>query len=160
MKPTIYESMFILHPGEATRDMDAAMETVSGLVTKAGGNVLDSRKWDDRRLAYEIMGQKRGIYVLVHFESQGSVPGELQRLAGMSELVLRMQTVIDADGVPQSQETPPKAAAADEPSKDANGPQPAEKAEADKPIPEAVVVETSEAEKKAEPPAATDEKEE
>jgi len=118
LKPTIYESMFILHPGEAAKDMDAALQAVTDLVTKAGGKVLDCRKWDDRRLAYEIKGQKRGIYILVHFESQGAVPNELQRLAGMSELVLRVQTVIDADGAPPSEKAEAAAATAEGPAEE------------------------------------------
>jgi len=104
LKATIYESMFVLHPGEAAKDMDAAVQAASDMITKAGGNVLKIDKWDDRRLTYEIKRQKRGIYVLAYFESEGAVPNELQRLAGMADLVLRVQTVVSATGLPKEPE--------------------------------------------------------
>jgi len=98
--------MFVLHPAEAAKDMDAALEFVNTLVTKAGGIMLDCRKWDDRRLAYEIRHQKRGIYVLAHFEGNGPLPNEIYRLAGMSEMVLRALITRDQDGVPKDEEAP------------------------------------------------------
>jgi len=93
--------MFVLHPAQAAKDVDKAMETLQEIVTRSGGEVLDCRKWDDRRLAYEIIHQKRGIYVLVHFNGTGPVSNEIYRRCSMSELVLRALILLDEDGVPE-----------------------------------------------------------
>ena len=119
MKPKVYEGMFILHPAEVAKDYDKAVEAVKDFVTRANGKVLDCRKWDDRRLCYDIKHQKRGIYMLVHFEGTGPIANEINRRSQMSELVLRSMIVVDQDGIPQ--EAPGK-----EPPKSLEGPAPEE----------------------------------
>lgn len=103
MKPKVYEGMFILHPAEVAKDYDKAVEAVKEFVTRAGGKILDCRKWDDRRLCYDIKHQKRGIYMLVHFEGTGPIANEINRRSQMSELVLRSMIVVDQDGIPQEE---------------------------------------------------------
>ena len=51
--------MFLYGPSAAT-DLDGAVKNVRGIVEKHGGEILVLKKWDERKLAYEINKQKRG----------------------------------------------------------------------------------------------------
>ena len=51
-----YEGMFLL-PGSA--EVDASLTRVRGIIEKHGGSILTIKKWDERRLTYEIKKQKR-----------------------------------------------------------------------------------------------------
>jgi len=39
---------------------------------EAGGEILVSRLWEERRLAYSINGQRKGVYWLVYFRLDGN----------------------------------------------------------------------------------------
>ena len=41
------------------------------LIEKAGGEILVSRLWEERRLAYPIKGQRKGTYWLTYFRLDG-----------------------------------------------------------------------------------------
>jgi small subunit ribosomal protein S6 len=56
------------------------------------------RKWDERRLAFEIGGQKRGIFLLAYFKAAGSSIPHIERDVNLSEKVLRV-LMIKADHV-------------------------------------------------------------
>lgn len=86
-----YETMFVVNPSVVTTDEELApvMERFRQLVVDNGGEVLSISKWDKRRLAYEIAGQREGIYVLMFFKSEPSVQKELDRVFRISDEVIR-----------------------------------------------------------------------
>jgi ribosomal protein S6 len=69
------------------------------VITRSGGTIVSFGKWDDRRLAYEIKGNKRGVYFLAYFTAPHTVLGEIERLCNQSEKVLR-HMVLNADHIP------------------------------------------------------------
>ena len=46
-----------------------------------------------RNLAYEINDETQGAYVLMNYEANASLPAELERVAGITEGVLRVLTI-------------------------------------------------------------------
>jgi small subunit ribosomal protein S6 len=48
------------------------------------------RKWDERRLAYEIDKQKRGVFILTYFKAPTSSISGLERDCNLSETILRL----------------------------------------------------------------------
>ncbi len=76
-------------PQSATADMRGAVDQVLGILTKHGAEVIAVKKWDERRLAYEVKKQKRALFVLVYFEVNGRALGEIERDCNLSELILR-----------------------------------------------------------------------
>jgi hypothetical protein len=48
------------------------------------------KKWDERKLAYEIRHQKRGLYVISYFTAAGTAVGAIERDVNLSEEVLRV----------------------------------------------------------------------
>ena len=64
------------------------VEKVKALVLRFGGNVTDVDEWGKRRFAYEIQKMKEGYY-FIHFESDSTVPGEVEQRIRIMDNVLR-----------------------------------------------------------------------
>lgn len=96
----LYEGMFILNDARCTDDYDGTVNAVHEILTKQGAEIADSRKWDERKLAYPIRHQRRGVYVLIHFNAPPDAISQIERqLRLASDVVLRSIIVVDEDGV-------------------------------------------------------------
>ncbi len=84
----MYEGLF-LFPQAAISTLDAASSHVQDMLTKVGAELIAFRKWDDRRLAYPIKGNKRGVFFLAYFKVVGTAISSLERNLLLSEEVLR-----------------------------------------------------------------------
>jgi small subunit ribosomal protein S6 len=84
-----YEGMFLLSQAQAA-DFAGAVAHIRGLIERYGGEILAMRKWDERRLAYEIKKQKRGVYLLAYFACPSDQMGQIERAFNLSENVLRV----------------------------------------------------------------------
>ena len=62
MRVNSYECLFLLDPTKTAADMEGVRNTLNGTLEKYGAEVIASRKWDDRKLAYPIKGHKKGVY--------------------------------------------------------------------------------------------------
>lgn len=89
MPQNVYEGMFILDSNRYSRDPEAVVDEVTRLVQQAGGEMLVSRLWEERRLAYPIKGQRRGAYWLTYFRLDSQRLSELERQYELNENVLR-----------------------------------------------------------------------
>jgi len=85
----VYEGMFILDPGRYGRDPGGITQQVADLITQHGGTLLAARLWDERKLAYPIKGQKKGVYWLTYFKMPGDGLAALERQCEISEDILR-----------------------------------------------------------------------
>lgn len=86
-----YESMYIVDPDVPDEDIEAVIEKYKKVVTDAGGNVTEAGKWEKgrRQLAYEINKKREGIYILMLFEAESSVPKELDRIFKINDEIMR-----------------------------------------------------------------------
>jgi len=98
--------MFLVESSLADRDWQGVAAEIESTVKKHGGNVVDLRKWDDRRLVYEIGHVKRALYVLVHFETPPLSIEAMRRDLNLSERITRQLITVDVDGVPTGDERP------------------------------------------------------
>ena len=85
----VYEGMFILDAGKYGRDPGGVTQQVSDLITGNGGTLLAARLWDERKLAYPIKGQKKGVYWLTYFTMPADGLVTLERQCEISDEVLR-----------------------------------------------------------------------
>lgn len=83
-----YEMMFLFDPTFAS-DFQKAKEEVERILKRAGAEIIFLEKWDERRLAYEIKGRKRGYYVLTYFMCDPEKVDGIDRDARLSEPILR-----------------------------------------------------------------------
>jgi len=86
----VYEGMYILDANRYGRQPDAVSDNVREMIENAGGEILVSRLWEERRLAYPIKGHRKGTYWLTYFRLDGSRLGEIRRACQLSENVLRV----------------------------------------------------------------------
>lgn len=84
-----YEAMFLVSQAAAAQ-FGQVVEHINELLAKAGAEIIAFGKWDERRLAYEIDKQKRGIYFLVYFACPTDQITRLERDAQISEQILRL----------------------------------------------------------------------
>ena len=93
-----YECLFLLDPTKAATDADGVKTQLHGTLEKYGAEILASRKWDDRKLAYSIEGHKKGVYHLAFFKADSLKVTEIDHdfRVNLSEVVLRhLITVVD-----------------------------------------------------------------
>jgi small subunit ribosomal protein S6 len=83
-----YEGMFLLGPSGA--DAEKAVAIVRGMIEKHGGKIQVIKKWDERKLAFEVNKQKRGTYIVAFFKALGAAITPLERDVKLSEEVLRV----------------------------------------------------------------------
>ena len=89
MAETVYEGMFLLDSNRYGRDPEGVAGQVPGMIREAGGEVLVSRMWEERRLAFPIKGRRKGTYWLTYFRMDGGKLGDLKRKSQLNENVLR-----------------------------------------------------------------------
>jgi small subunit ribosomal protein S6 len=82
--------MFLLDTGKVAGDVPAADKQLRALLEKNHAEVLVSRPWDERRLAYPIKNQKKGLYYLTYFKSEGKNLPNIEHDCALSEVILRM----------------------------------------------------------------------
>lgn len=96
-----YEAMFVMDSGMAA-DWQLVEGEIKRLTGRAEAELLCCRKWDERRLAYEIGPHKRGCYVLTYLRADPSRIVGLERDVQLSEHILRI-LVLRADHVSEEE---------------------------------------------------------
>src|SRR6187397_2856018 len=69
-----YEAMF-LFPPPGVVDVDGMIKNAQGIIERHGGKILVIKKWDERKLTYEIKKQKRGTYIVAFYQGPGASVG-------------------------------------------------------------------------------------
>jgi len=83
-----YEGMFLFDPA-ATTDWEQIKTELDRLMGRSEARMIAFGKWDERRLAYEIRGRKRAIYVLTYFAAEPDKISNMERDVRLSESVIR-----------------------------------------------------------------------
>lgn len=91
-----YEAMYLLDAG--TPDFEAASAPVRETLQRIGAEVLVLKPWDERRLAYEIKGRKRALYVLVYFKADPAQMHNLEHEIHLDERIVRAM-ILSADDI-------------------------------------------------------------
>jgi small subunit ribosomal protein S6 len=81
--------MFILDSNRYARDAAGVSGQIPEMITKLGGEVLASRLWEERRLAYPVDGHRKGAYWLAYFKLDSGQIAPLTRQCQLSESILR-----------------------------------------------------------------------
>jgi small subunit ribosomal protein S6 len=98
---SLYEGLFLLNQ-QAVADLNGAIEHLREIFSRAKAEVVVMKKWGERRLAYEIKGQKRGVYILVYFNAQHDQLAHIERDCNLSEIVLR-ELVLRAEHIGETE---------------------------------------------------------
>jgi len=88
-RTNVYEAMFIFDSNRFARDRAGLPGEIEGIIKSAGGEILVSRLWEERRLAYPIDGHRKGTYWLIYFRSPSAAISAMNRQFEIHEGLLR-----------------------------------------------------------------------
>lgn len=89
MPVNTYEGMFLLDSTKAAAAWDDTVKQVHDILAKHESEIVASRQWDERRLAYPIEGHKKGTYLLTYFKADGSKLHDIVADCHLSDVILR-----------------------------------------------------------------------
>jgi small subunit ribosomal protein S6 len=84
-----YEGMFLLDSTKVAVNWEESVQQVHQILNKHASEIVASRQWDERRLAYPIDGHKKGTYLLTYFRTDGEQVKEIVADCHLSDLILR-----------------------------------------------------------------------
>jgi small subunit ribosomal protein S6 len=88
-----YEAVLIFSVLNKDEAAIAAMVEKFKALIEANGTVEGVDEWGKRRLAYLIDDEAEGYYAIYNFEANTDFPTELERVAKITEGVLRVMTI-------------------------------------------------------------------
>lgn len=103
-----YEAMILIDSSLASTEWDQVMSDINTVFSRSEADVISMRKWDERRLQYEVDGCKRGTYFLAYIQMDPAKVSNMERDIQLSERLLRAM-ILKADHVTDEQmqeETP------------------------------------------------------
>jgi small subunit ribosomal protein S6 len=85
----VYEAMIIFDSNRYARERAGLPQEVEKMIKAVDGEVVVSRLWEERRLAYPIAGQRKGTYWLMYFRGPSSMVAALNRQWEIHDGILR-----------------------------------------------------------------------
>ena len=89
MVKKLYEGMFLVDSADAASDWDGVLDTIRTILDRAGAELVSMKKWDERKLAYDINGKSRGTYILCYFRAEGARIAGIERDVQLNDRVMR-----------------------------------------------------------------------
>jgi small subunit ribosomal protein S6 len=87
-----YEAVFIFVPSLEEEKRNQLLDRLKGII-ESDGTVTNVEEWGTRKLAYEINDLTEGYYVIVNFETTTETVEELNRVAKISDSIMRHMVV-------------------------------------------------------------------
>ncbi len=89
MAQNVYEAMFIFDTNRYGRDPAGTSGQLATMIKEHGGEVLASRLWEERRLAYPIGSHRKGTYWLTYFKLESDQLVTIRRQCQLNENIIR-----------------------------------------------------------------------
>jgi len=93
-EPTLYEAMYIFDPSLPDDEAAELMDSFEEVVREGGGEVVGTRDFRTRRLAYVIDGHTHGAYRLLYFHGEGDVVETLRTEMAIRQPVIRSRVFV------------------------------------------------------------------
>jgi small subunit ribosomal protein S6 len=89
IRTAIYEGLFLLNQSSASSDFAGCVNFLKEVLERAEAEVICLGKWDERKLAFPVEGQKRGTFLLGVFRVRGTQIANIERDCNLSDQVVR-----------------------------------------------------------------------
>ncbi len=86
----VYEAMFLVDSVQAASDWEGTVGLIKSILEKAEAEIISIRKWDERKLAYDLDGKSRGTYILCYFNAPTGKITQIERDVQLSEKIMRV----------------------------------------------------------------------
>jgi small subunit ribosomal protein S6 len=107
-----YELIYIVTPRRTPAEVDQVGEWLATQVTSGGGEVLSTRTWGRRRMAYPINHNLDGTYVIARLSMSAPTAVSLEKALHIQEDVIRHMLI---RGIMGSDDPPPEFVGSDRP---------------------------------------------
>ncbi|WP_018663464.1 30S ribosomal protein S6 [Heyndrickxia acidiproducens] len=84
-----YEVMYIIRPTIEDEAKKALVERFDNVLTSQGAEIIESKDWGKRRLAYEIQDFRDGYYHIIDVNAEPAAVQEFDRLAKINGDIIR-----------------------------------------------------------------------
>lgn len=84
-----YEAMFLLDGTKASVNWDESVAQIHEILTRQNAEIVATRQWDDRKLAYAIQGHRKGIYLLTYFKVDAQALSAINHDLRLNDTILR-----------------------------------------------------------------------
>jgi len=84
-----YEIMYIIRPNIEEEAKQSLVERFDQVLVSRGAEIIESKEWGKRRLAYEINDFREGYYHLIHANAKPEAVQEFDRLAKINDDIIR-----------------------------------------------------------------------
>jgi small subunit ribosomal protein S6 len=88
-RTNVYEAMIIFDSNRYARERAGLANEIEKMIQAEKGEVVVSRLWEERRLAYPINGQRKGTYWLIYFRGPSAIVATLNRQWEIHDGILR-----------------------------------------------------------------------
>ena len=88
-----YEMLILLKADMEHEARDAELKKYAEIVTSMGGSVEGIEEMDVKKTPYPIQVRAEAFFALIKFSADGKTVRELDRIAGISDAVLRRMIV-------------------------------------------------------------------
>ena len=79
-KKNLYEGMFLIDSAQAAANWDGIISVITKILERAKAEIISIKKWDDRKLAYDIKGKSRGLYIICYFRVEGEKIQDIEKM--------------------------------------------------------------------------------
>lgn len=98
-----YETIFILDPLSDTKVIDKVAARCQEVISRLEGKLLRAENWGNRRLAYPVKKNPKGIYIYLRYLGYQNLVHELERNLRMLDTVIKYLTIkVDEDVNPEA----------------------------------------------------------
>lgn len=89
MPVQLYECMLMLDSSKVAGDLQTVVQQLHAVCEKHKAEIVASRPWDERKLAYSINRQKKALYYLIYLRVDSQMLHEIEGDIRLNEAVMR-----------------------------------------------------------------------
>jgi small subunit ribosomal protein S6 len=89
MPINLYECMLMLDSGKVAGDLEGFKTQLHAIFDKHKAEIMASRPWDERRLAYPVKKQKKAMFYLAYIQVDSQALVHIEHDITLNESVLR-----------------------------------------------------------------------
>ena len=96
-----FETLLLLSPELSSDERGALLKSLTGIIERDGGKIIEVDEWGMRDLAYPVRKQMRGYYVRLVYAAPGKRVEELERNIRITDGVFKFLTVKLSEKAPE-----------------------------------------------------------
>jgi len=93
MPAQMYECLLMLDSSKVAGDLDTVKNSIHAILDKHKAEILASRPWDERKLAFPVKKQKKSLYYLVYVQVDSQQVKPIEHDLTLNESILRFMVI-------------------------------------------------------------------